>query len=399
MPSLEREPSKDFVKKILKRDRKIFFKDCDDSSRASDSISNLNNDEMENTLKKSVNDIKSTEKPIIADFTEYNPLHNGHYHCMNVAKEKVPDGIFVAIVPGLFERSGRGVPFIMTSEARSKAAIAVGADIVVEGPPMGIMGSGQYSLCLAKTFKALNTDFIPRGYLPFERYDVILDRITKGHGVAPKPYKIVDMNTKELLFDGKLEEDNYVIVSLSKSLKRINFEFKNKFIFVKRVEGVSGTLIREAVATNNFSKVKSMLRKETIAILENEIKNNRAPLHMSRDIDSILDTANNLSYEKLNNLNLMNEKISKQLVINRENKPYETIEEIENSISYGFSSHFKHRVLSILETKINKDIIYDYIDNYPSKIRVLDYKNETILEEFKEKINNNNDYRRIELWQ
>ena len=55
------------------------------------------------------------------------------------------------------------------------------------------------------------------------------------------------------------------------------------------------------------------------------------------------------------------------------------------------------KFISVLETKINKDIIYDYIDNYPSKIRVLDYKNESVLEDFKEKINENN--RRIELWQ
>jgi predicted nucleotidyltransferase len=120
---------------------------------------------------------------------------------------------------------------------------------------------------------------------------------------------------------------------------------------------------------------------------------------MSRDIDSILDSANNLSYDELISLNMLDEKTAQKLVDFRENKPYETIEEIQNSISYGFSSHFNHRVLSILETKINKDIIYDYIDNYPSKIRVLDYKNASILEEFKEKINNNNDYRRIELWQ
>ena len=55
----------------------------------------------------------------------------------------------------------------MTREARAETAIAVGADIVVEGPPMGIMGSGQYSLCLAKTFMALDADYIPRGYRPF----------------------------------------------------------------------------------------------------------------------------------------------------------------------------------------------------------------------------------------
>ena len=390
MPSDELVPSEDFVKEIIKRDRKIFFNDYNDAVNSSKS--SIDFEIEENNQKNS--DLKN---PIIADFTEYNPLHNGHYHCMKVAKEKVPDGIFVAIVPGLFERSGRGIPFIMTRQARAKAAIAVGADIVVEGPPMGIMGSGQYSLCLAKTFKALNTNYIPRGYHPFDSYDTILDKIAEGHGVAPKPYKIVDMETGEILFEGKLEEDNYVIASLSKSLKRINFDFKNKFIFVKRIEGISGTLIRQAAMADNFSKVKTMLPQETIGVLENEIKEGRAPLHISRDVDSILNSANNLSLEKLGSLNLMDKKTAEKLVETRENNPFESIEEIQNCISYGFSSHFNHRVLSVLETKINKDIIYDYIDNYSSKIRVLDYRNGAVLEEFKQKINDNS--RRIELWQ
>lgn len=374
----------DFVKKIIKRDMDIFYKDYNDSIGLSNK-----NEELE--------DVGNSKKSLIADFTEYNPLHNGHYHCMNVAKEKIPNNLFVAVVPGLFERSGRGLPFIMTREARAKTAIAAGADIVVEGPPMGIMGSGQYSLCLAKTFKSLGADFIPRGYRPFEGYDIILDRIKLGHSVAPRPYQIMDMDKREVLYEGKLEEDNYVITSLSKSLKRINFDFKDKFIFVKRIEGVSGTLIREATMKGDFSNVNNMMPSSTIDILDEEIKNNRAPLNMSRDFDSIIDSVNKLSFTELVSLNLIDDKTAKKIVNFREDKDFESIEEVQNCISYGFSSHFNHRVLSVLETKINKDIIYDYIDNYPSKIRVLDYKNENVLEEFKEKINENN--RRIELWQ
>ena len=57
------------------------------------------------------------------------------------------------------------------------------------------MGSGQYSLSLAKMFKALNTDYIPRGYKEVPNFDLIMDRISKGHWVAPKPYKIIDKTT------------------------------------------------------------------------------------------------------------------------------------------------------------------------------------------------------------
>ncbi len=371
-------PSSDFVSDIIKTDKKTFFKDFDNAQKGFDSLKNVKSSVSNEDLR-----------PLIADFTEYSPLHNGHFHCMKTAKSKIPDGLFVAIVPGLFERNGRGLPYIMHRRARGEIAIAVGADIVVEGPPMGIMGSGQYSLCLSKMFQALNTDYLPRGYRPFEGYDEILNRISLGHGVAPKPYKIVDMDTKEVLLKGKLEEDNYVIVSFSKSLKRLGFDFKDKFIFVPRIEGVSGTLIRKATTENNLESVKDMLPKETIAILEREIANNHAPLHDSRNDDVILDAANNLSFDELLKLNFFNEKLASKIIETRENKEFESLSEIEDSIFYGFSSHFKNRVLSILETQINNDMISKYIDTYPYNVRVLDYKNEAVLEEFKHKIFSN----------
>ena len=368
-------PSIDFIRNIQKDDRKTFFKDFENSKKYDDKSFD------EENQNKSFN-----SRPLIADFTEYSPLHNGHFHCMKTAKAEVPDGLFVAVVPGLFERSGRGLPYILHRKTRAEIAIAVGADIVVEGPPMGIMGSGQYSLCLTKMFQALNTDFIPRGYRPFDGYEKILERISLGHGVAPKPYKIVDMDTKEVIYNGKLEEDNYVIVSFSKSLKKIGFDFKDKFIFVPRIEGVSGTLIRKACSENNLESVKSMLPSETIRILEREINEDRAPLHDLRVEDCIIDSANNLSFDELIELNFFNEKLANELINKREEKPFESISEIEDSIFYGFSTHFKNRVLTILETRINADMISEYINNYPSTVRVLNYKNEAVLEEFKEKV-------------
>lgn len=372
-------PSIDFVKEIQKNDRETFFKDFEKSKK-------LNEKAFDG---ESSNNVNADSRPLIADFTEYSPLHNGHFHCMKTAKAKIPDGLFVAVVPGLFERSGRGLPYILHRKIRSEIAIAVGADIVVEGPPMGIMGSGQYSLCLTKMFQALNTDFIPRGYRPFDGYEKILERISLGHGVAPKPYRIVDMDTKETIYNGKLEEDNYVIVSFSKSLKKIGFDFKDKFIFVPRIEGVSGTLIRKACSLNNLDSVKSMLPSETLRILEREINVDRAPLHDLRDEESIVDTANTYSYDDLVKLNFFNDKLANSLINQREEKPFESLREIEEAIFYGFSTHFKNRVLSILETRVNANDISEYISNYPSIVRVLNYKNESVLEEFKEKVFSN----------
>ena len=353
------------VSNILKRDMKLFLNDLNMDSKISDNTSDC---------------------ILISDFTEYNPLHNGHFHCMKTAKHLFPNSLFVAVVPGLFERSGRGIPYILPRELRAEIAISVGADIVVEGPPMGIMGSGQYSLCLCKMFQTLNADYIPRGYKPVEGMDEILKRINMGHHIASKPYKIVDKTTNEILLKGKLEEDNYVITSFSNSLSKIGFDYKDKFIFVERIGGVSGTLIRESILEDNFDKVLDMMPPKTIEVLKREIKND-AIIYGIRDMDKILDTANNYSFEDLSGLNQFNDKLAQNII---DNRPYDNIDELENAILQGFSTHFRQRILSILENPIPKKIISQYIDKYPSVIRVLGYKNKESLEKFKKKINNEN---------
>jgi predicted nucleotidyltransferase len=363
----------DFIRKIMERDRKIILKDA--------SLKPI--PESEDPEAEGEAEINPESPKIIADFTEYSPLHKGHRHCMRESKKQVPDGIFVAIVPGPTERSGRGLPYIMTRQARAQAAVDVGADIVVEGPPMGIMGSGQYSLCLAKMIKALDADYIPRGYQPVEGFELIMDRISQGHAVAPKPYKMVDMTTREILLEGKLQEDNYVIASLSKSLHKVGFNFKNKFIFVERIPGVSGTIIREAVLKKELNRAKDMLPPETIKVLQEEMENDRAPLHDKRDIDSILKTANESSEDELNTLALLDEKTVQKIV---ESRPFNDLEHLKKCISWGFSTHFQQRVLSSLEAKVDKETIYKYIENYPSLIRVLNYKDKHVLQEFKNRI-------------
>jgi predicted nucleotidyltransferase len=361
----------DFVRNFLKKDRERILEDSQNNPGYG---------------------AAKTDTKIIADFTEYSPLHIGHRHCMLEAKKRVKDGIFTAIVPGPLERSGRGLPYIMTRNARAQAAVAVGADIVVEGPPMGIMGSGQYSICLAKTFQALDADYIPRGYKPFTGFEEILKRINEGSAVVPRPYKIVDLNAKEVLLKGKLDEDNYVIVSLSKSLYKIGFNFKNKFIFIKRIEGVSGTKIREAVASSELTSVMDMLPSETMEILMQEINEERAPLHQIRDEESILKRVNENSLEDIRSMALIDERTAAAFYKNR---PFESLEQVTRFISRGFSRHHKHRVLSSLEVGIFKEVIHRYIENYPAKIRILNYKNKEILKEFKKRI----PHRRLEICQ
>ena len=346
----------ELVSRILERDMELFYED-------------LNCDVQK---KSSASDVK-----LVADFTEYNPLHNGHFHCMKIAKSEVPESLFVAIVPGMFERSGRGIPYILPRELRAEIAVSLGADIVVEGPPMGIMGSGQYSLCLCKMFQALNTDFIPRGYNPEPGFDEILRRINMGHHIAPKPYKIVDKTTGEIILKDKLKEDNYVITSFSNSLSKIGFDYEGKFIFVKRIKGVSGTRIREAVMSGEFSSVSDMMPQKTIDVLS---RDKDSIIFGKRKWDWILYNANNLD---LSTLNLFNDKLASEIMSKR---PFRDNDELINAIPQGFSTHFKERIISILENPIPKRDISEFIEKYPSQIRVLKYKNGDVLDLFKEKV-------------
>lgn len=361
----------EFVKSVINRDRKIFLKDL----------------RVRPPFKEPESDVV-----ILADFTEYNPLHKGHLHCFSEAKKTIPNGLFVAVIPGPFERSGRGIPYIMTRQARAEVAIAVGADIAVEGPPMGIMGSGQYSLCLARMFQALDADYIPRGYQPSPEFEIILDRVNKGVGVAPKPYRMVDMKTGDVLLKGKLNEDNYVIVSLSKSLTKIGFNFQDKFIFVPRLEGISGTIIREAVVSGVLESAEDMLPPETIKVLRDEMNWGRAPLNQVRDVEGIINTVNNATVPHLKSFSLIDERTIEKMI---QKRPFKTIKEIEGSIARGFSRHHRQRVLSSLEVRVDRDDISRYIENYPSTIRILNYKNKEVLREFKKRIL----HRRLEICQ
>ena len=103
--------------------------------------------------------------------------------------------------------------------------------------------------------------------------------------------------------------------------------------------------------------------------------------------ESILNTANTYSYGELSSLNLFNENLAENIINNR---PYNDLETLHDSILYGFSSHFRQRILSILENPIERNIISQYIDKYPSTIRVLGYKNKKVLNEFKKKVSNEN---------
>nr|WP_209731844.1 nucleotidyltransferase family protein [Methanococcus voltae] len=304
---------------------------------------------------------------IVVDFTEYNPLHNGHKYCMDFAKKF---GIFICVVPGPLERSGRGVPYLLNREIRAKMAIKAGADLVVEGPPMGIMGSGQYVQCLIRMFYKLGGEVIPRGYIEEQTMNKVISCIIDGHHIKIKPYKISCIETGEVLGE-KLEIDNYVIASMSYTIHKLRNVLNNyepKFKFLERIEGISGTKIREGIYDGNFDILKTMVPDTTIEIIENLFKNyDMDEIILKRYEDRILDTVNNDKYDIRN---IIPEKMANTIYSRSEH--YESIEELKKALPYGFTKNNNDRILTKLEARINSEDISNYIDFYPRNVKILE---------------------------
>ena len=205
------------------------------------------------------------------------------------------------------------------------------------------------------------TMMILPNYMVGNKFKIILDYINNGKGVAPKPYKIISMEDNKVLLEGKLNNDDYVIVSLAKSLTKINFNFKNKFIFVPRLENVSGTKIRELVSNGQVDQLDDMLPQETIDLLKEEMSLNHAPLHETRAYSSLLNNVNSFSKEELMNLNLIDSDTVENILSNR---PFDNVDDLLENITQGFSTHRKQRILSVLEVGIFKDEVHKYINNY-----------------------------------
>lgn len=73
---------------------------------------------------------------------EYNPFHNGHaYHISRARKETGADCI-VAVMSGNFVQ--RGAPALADKFTRAAMALAAGADLVIELPPLWSCASAEY---------------------------------------------------------------------------------------------------------------------------------------------------------------------------------------------------------------------------------------------------------------
>ena len=73
---------------------------------------------------------------------EYNPFHNGHLRQFQLIREKYGrDSTIICLMSGNFVQ--RGAPAVLDKTLRAKAAVACGADLVVELPTTVSLSSAE----------------------------------------------------------------------------------------------------------------------------------------------------------------------------------------------------------------------------------------------------------------
>ncbi len=90
---------------------------------------------------------------------EYNPPHNGHAYQIAEIRRRFPDAAIVCAMSGCFVQ--RGTPAVLAPGARARAAVRMGADVVVElSPAHAIAPAELFARGGVATLSALGADLL-----------------------------------------------------------------------------------------------------------------------------------------------------------------------------------------------------------------------------------------------
>ncbi len=235
---------------------------------------------------------------------EYNPFHNGHkYHVEETKKQTGADYCIVAMSGNFVQR---GAPAIIDKYARAKSALAEGADLVIQIPPVYSLSSAEY---YAKGAISLleHTGLID--YLSFgseagvlekldkiarilveepEKYQKLLQKYLKAGNAFPaaRAKALIDYCPDMTdLSDLVSSPNNILAIEYLKCL--ISTDSSIKPVTMKRVgagyndpyapgqPGISAKAIREAISYGSETdNLKAYMPKESFKCLKDAVKKN-----------------------------------------------------------------------------------------------------------------------------
>ncbi len=221
---------------------------------------------------------------IIGIICEYNPFHNGHLYHLKKIKEMYPDSLIILVLNGYFLE--RGEISILSKEDKTKVALEMGIDVVVELPfVFGSQSADTFANKSIAILENLKCDYVAFGS---ESANVeILEKISEYTKKESKEYqrqvkKYLDEGynyptslAKALNVDFTFNPNDLLGISYLKAIKQHNYQLKP--ILIKRTNAYhditsNDTIISASNIRHKLAEGQDILEyvpKETQGYLQN----------------------------------------------------------------------------------------------------------------------------------
>lgn len=337
---------------------------------------------------------------IIGIVAEYNPFHKGHkYHIEKSLEETGADAV-VAVMSGNFVQ--RGEPAIVNKNARARAAVECGADLVLDLPVAYSLSSAEMFalgsvgilnatgvidyLCFGSESGSVKDIVKVADFLIDENYDykvALRNTLDNGKSYAAASFEALRRTYGDSgLIDELANSNNILAIEYIKSLKKIKSSIIP--VAIKRVcndyagtcmtgEISSATAIRETIISLGIETVKQSISNASETIINNEFSIGRGPVSMKSFEDILLWSIRSKTSSEIAMINGVNEGIEFRLkdAAERVGGIDELIESVKTR---RYSESFIKRLIFNIIFAITKDDFDVFRSmNNPGYIKVLDF--------------------------
>ncbi len=289
---------------------------------------------------------------LIGISADFDPVHKGHEHLIKEAR-KIADRENKKLVVYLNKGfSANHAPFFVDFEARSKMALALGADEV-------------------KSFEGLHHRLVLSYSVPIRIKQMIDDGVTDY--ITSASISLDEIKTKAQRF---IDEGNFVGMPKSYTNRNeIRWYAINEFLGSKlnyhvvkefNKEKYSGRLIRQSIIDNDMiisDEVKKLLPKTTVEILEQEIDEGRTP--GKRNWTDIYKRMNTYSRGNLEKIAYLNGNTINEIIKRRVYRDPESIWAVFRRSDYG--PVMTRLAVSAIEMDVTKKEVMELMKSYESQ--------------------------------
>ena len=289
---------------------------------------------------------------LIGISADFDPVHKGHEHLIKEAR-KIADRENKKLVVYLNKGfSANHAPFFVDFEARSKMALALGADEVksFEGLHHRLVLSYSVPIRIKQMIDDGVTDYITSASITLDEIKSKAQKFieTKNFVGMPKSYT----NRNEIRW--------YAINEFLGS--KLNYHVVKEF----NKEKYSGRLIRQSIIDNDMiisDEVKKLLPKTTVEILEQEIDEGRTP--GKRNWTDIYKRMNTYSRGNLEKIAYLNGNTINEIIKRRVYRDPESIWAVFRRSDYG--PVMTRLAVSAIEMDVTKKEVMELMKSYESQ--------------------------------